>query len=98
MRLITAAAVVLISASAVAQKPKPTKLYAPPVVASAPATGSSPNTAAQLARIEQQTAHLRSTKPVTHASPTVKATPALDLGKNKPIHASHSPAPTVAHH
>jgi hypothetical protein len=97
MRLIAAAAVVLISASVVAHKPKPAKLYAPPVVASVPATGSSPNTAAQLARIEQQTAHLRSTKPVTHATPAVKATPALDLGRNKPVHASRSPQPTVHH-
>ena len=90
------AVVVLISASAVAQKPKPAKLYVPPVAA-APATSSSSNTAAQLAKIEQQTAHLRSAKPVPHATSTVKATPALDLGKNKPVHAGRSPQATGRH-
>ncbi len=90
------AIVVLISASAVAQKPKPAKLYAPPV-ASVPATSSSSSTAAQLARIEQQSAHLRSAKPVTHATPSVKAAPALDMGKNKHVYASRSPLPTGRH-
>jgi type IV secretory pathway VirJ component len=59
----------------------------PPIV-----NTTSSSSAAQLAKIEQQTARVRAPKPVTHAN-TVAATPALDLGKNKPVRAARSPQP-----
>lgn len=57
----------------------------PPIV-----NTTSSSSAAQLAKIEQQTARVRASKPVTHSNP-VAATPALDLGKNKPVRAARSP-------
>jgi hypothetical protein len=100
MRFAAVVALVLISGSmALAQKIKDT---VPPVrsapgssrqttVAPPPVTSSSASSAAQLSRIEQQTASLQSNKPATHPlSSSVKTTPALDLGKNKPVRASRS--------
>ena len=61
-------------------------------VAPPPVNNSS---AAQLAKIEQQTARVRSSKPVVHhPSSGAAATPALDLGKNKPVRSGRSPQPT----
>jgi hypothetical protein len=57
-----------------------------------PIVTSSNSSAAQLAKIEQQTARVRASKPVAHAN-SVAATPALDLGKNKPVRAARSPEP-----
>jgi hypothetical protein len=64
----------------------------PPIVQTSPASTTS--AAAQLAKIEQQTARARAPKPVTHAN-TVAATPALDLGKNKPVRGARSPQPGI---
>jgi hypothetical protein len=48
----------------------------------------------QLAKIEQQTARTAAKKPVVrHTSTTAAATPALDLGKNKPVRAGKTPQP-----
>jgi hypothetical protein len=48
----------------------------------------------QLTKIEQQTARRAVSKPVVrHTSTSVAATPALDLGKNKPIRAGKTPQP-----
>jgi hypothetical protein len=48
----------------------------------------------QLTKIEQQTARTAVSKPaVRHTSTTVAATPAIDLGKNKPIPAAKTPQP-----
>ncbi len=101
MRFTAAVAVVLISGGlALAQKlkdpvvhlgPAP-RLSAHSTVAPPPITSSSASPAAELARIEQQTARLRSNKPVAHPpSSIVKATPALDLGKNKPVRVGRPP-------
>jgi hypothetical protein len=91
-------AVILISGGmTLAQKTKQPTLHEPPApsvsvhhVAPPPVTNSS---AAQLAKIEQQTARVKSNKAVHQPSTSVKATPALDLGKNKPIGAARSPRP-----
>jgi hypothetical protein len=48
----------------------------------------------QLTKIEQQTARTAVSKPVVrHTSAAVAATPAIDLGKNKPIRAGKTPQP-----
>jgi hypothetical protein len=48
----------------------------------------------QLTKIEQQTARTAATKPVVrHTSTPAAATPALDLGKNKPVRSARSPQP-----
>jgi hypothetical protein len=48
----------------------------------------------QLTKIEQQTARTAVSKPVVrHTSTTVAATPAIDLGKNKPIQKARTPQP-----
>jgi hypothetical protein len=48
----------------------------------------------QLTKIEQQTARAAVSKPaVRHTSTTAAATPATDLGKNKPIRAGKTPQP-----
>ena len=98
MRFIATALVVLISGSLVlAQQIKEPGVKVRPapglgvhnsVVTLPPANNSS---AADLARIEQQTARVRSAKPVVHHPATVTAAPPVDLGKNKPIHVSRSP-------
>lgn len=60
-------------------------------VAPPPVTRSS---ADQLAKIEQQTSRVAvATKPVVHHSSTVAATPALDMGKNKPVPHTKSAQP-----
>jgi hypothetical protein len=103
MRFAAAVAVVLILGSmALGQKlknPVPPVRSAPgtarhSTVAPPPVTRSSGSPAAQLAKIEQQTARLRSNKAVSHApSSNVKTMPALDLGKNKPVRAGRSAVP-----
>ena len=99
MRLTAAIAVVVLSGvTLLAQKAKDPTLYAPPtpralghnhsVVAPPPATSSSASSAAELARIEQQTVRVRSNRAAAHPPSTnVTTTPALDLGKNRPIRA-----------
>jgi hypothetical protein len=95
MRFTTAVAVVLISGSvALAQNQKQPRVPAAPGLShnhgtdvQLPATTSSASTAAQLAKIEQQTARVHSNKPVAHSAANTKTTPALDLGKNKPVRA-----------
>jgi len=48
----------------------------------------------QLTKVEQQTARTAGSRPaVRHTSTTAAATPALDLGKNKPIRAGKTPQP-----
>jgi hypothetical protein len=96
MKFTAAVAVVLISACmALAQqikepgKPLP-GIKAHSTVAPPPVTKSSSD---QLAKIEQQTARVVATKSVAHHSSTVAATPAIDLGKNKPIRAGKTPQP-----
>ena len=97
MRLTAIVAAVLISGSvSLAQQIKA------PVVKVRPAPGTTVHhavvpppsannsSAAQLAKIEQQTARTRTAKPVVHHA-SAATTPALDLGKNKPIHVSSSP-------
>jgi len=99
MRFATAVAVALIFGSiALAQNPKQPRVPAAPGLShnhgtdvQLPATSSSASTAAQLAKIEHQTARVHSNKPVAHSSANVKATPALDLGKNKPVRAGRPP-------
>jgi hypothetical protein len=99
MRFTTVVAVVLISGSvAVAQQPNHPRVPPAPGLShnhgtdvQLPATSSSASTAAQLAKIEHQTARVHSNKPAAHSSANVKTTPALDLGKNKPIHAGRPP-------
>ncbi len=100
MRLTAAIAAVLISGSmALAQKIKDPVVHARPTtgvsasntVAPVPVTNSS---AAQLAKIEQQTARVRSAKPVAHNSGSLAATPALALGKNKPVRSTRLPRPS----
>jgi len=109
MRFTAVAAVVLISACmAVAQDPNQSQKLKDPIVRVRPTavgsvhttvaptsvTSSSASSAAQLAKIEQQSARVRASKPVTHAN-TVAATPALDLGKNKPVRGARSPQPGI---
>ena len=100
MRFTTVVAFVLISVVlALAQKPKQPRAYVPPAPgthshgADAPSPVASPSasTAAQLAKIEQQTARMHSNKPAAHSAANVKATPALDLGKNKPVRGGRPP-------
>ena len=107
MRFTAVAAVVLISACmAVAQDPNQSQKLKDPIVRVRPTavgsvhttvaptsvTSSSASSAAQLAKIEQQTARVRSNNTVTHhPSTSVAATPALDLGKNKPLRVGRSP-------
>lgn len=55
-----------------------------------PPPSANNSSAAQLAKIEQQTARTRTAKPVVHQT-SAATTPALDLGKNKPIHVSSPP-------
>ncbi len=101
MRLTTVVAVVLISGSmALAQKPKQPRVPPAPGLSydhgtdvPLPATSSSASTAAQLAKIEHQAARLHSNKPAAHSSANVKTTPALDLGRNKPVQAGRPPQP-----
>ncbi len=102
MRFAAVAAIVLISGSmALAQKIKQPTAHEPPApgvsvhhaVAPAPVTNSS---AAQLAKIEQQTARVRSNKAAHQPSTSVKSTPALDLGKNRPVRTGRSSRPTNA--
>ena len=93
MRFRTVVTVVLISGSmALAQKsnqprvpPAPGLSYNHGTDVPLPATSSSASTAAQLAKIEHQTARVHSNRPVAHSA-NVKTTPALDLGRNKPVH------------
>jgi hypothetical protein len=59
-------------------------------VAPPPVTKSS---ADQLTKIEQQTARVAVTPPAVHHTSTVAATPALDLGKNKPVPHTKSAQP-----
>ena len=103
MRLIAGVAAVLISGSmALAQQIKEPVVHVRPapgttvhhsVVTPPPVNNSS---ATELTRIEQQTARVRTAKPVAHHSPTTTTTnPALDLGKNKPIRVIRSPEPTI---
>ena len=100
MRFTAAVAVVLISGGmALAQKLKDPVVHVRPTprlsahsTVAPPITSSSASLAAELARIEQQTARLGSNKPVAHPpSSIVKETPALDLGKNKPVLAGRPP-------
>jgi hypothetical protein len=97
MRFATVAVFFLMLGSMVrAQKIKQPPVYEHPArgvsahhtAALPPATNSS---AAQLAKIEQQTARVKSNKAAHQPSTSVKATPALDLGKNKPVRAARSP-------
>lgn len=103
MRLTAAVAVGLISACmAQAQQIKQPRVIMPPAPGvNRPSTVAAPpvvtSSAAELAKIEQQTARLRTSKPVTHSSSAVAATPALDLGKNKPIRAGRSTRPVSPH-
>ena len=93
MRLTTAVAVVLVLGSmALAQKSNQPRVPPAPGLShnhgtdvQLPATSSSASTAAQLAKIEHQTARVHSSRPVAHSA-NVKTTPALDLGRNKPVH------------
>ena len=103
MRFAAVVAVVLISGGmALSQKlkdpvprtrPAPATLqhstFAPP-----PGSASSAASATELAKIEQQRARVRSPKPATHPVSNGTATPALDLGKNKPVRTGRSPVPT----
>lgn len=103
MRFTAAVAGVLISACTVqAQDQKlkdPTLRVGPTTVGSAHSavaptsvTNSSASSAARLAKIEQQTARVHSNETVAHRpSTSVAATPALDLGKNKPVRVGRSP-------
>jgi hypothetical protein len=98
MRFTAVVAVVLVSGGmALAQKIKEPVMRLRPApgtsahstVAPPPVTNSS---AAELTRIEQQTARVPLNKPVAHhSSGSATATPALDLGKNKPIRVTRSP-------
>lgn len=97
MRLTAAVAVALIfgSLSLAQQLKEPVvKVRPAPVTtvhhAVVPPPSANNSSAAQLAKIEQQIARTRTAKPVVH-HPTAATTPALDLGKNKPIHVSKSP-------
>jgi len=100
----TVVAVVLISGGlALAQKIKQPTAHEPPApgvsvhhaAAPPPVTSSS---AAQLAKIEQQTARGRSNQMAHQPSTSVKTTPALDLGKNKPVRAARSSRPNAGGH
>jgi hypothetical protein len=100
MRFAAVVAVVLISGGmALSQKLKDPVLHTGPApstlphstVLPPPVAASSPASAAELARIEQQTARVRSPKPAAHPVPNGAATPALDLGKNKPVPSSRRP-------
>jgi hypothetical protein len=97
MKFTAAFAVVLISASlGLAQKIKDpdanrADMKAHSTVAPPPVGKASSD---QLTKIEQQTARTAVRKPVVrHSSTTVAATPAVDLGKNKPIRAGKTPQP-----
>jgi hypothetical protein len=100
MRFMKVVAFVLISAvMALAQKPKQPRAYVPPAPGThshgadvpPPVASPSASTAAQLAKIEQQTARMHSNKPVAHSAANGKTTPALDLGRNKPVHGGRPP-------
>jgi hypothetical protein len=104
MRFAAVVAVFLISGSmALAQKIKQPTVHEPPAhgvsvhhsAAPPPAANAS---AAQLAKIEQQSARVKSNKLAHQPSSSVKATPALDLGKNKPVRAAGSPHRTTTGH
>ncbi len=105
MRFTAAALVVLVSGSlALAQQIKEPGVKVRPapglgvhnsVVTLPPAKNAS---AADLAKIEQQTARVRSPKPLVHHTSTTTAPPPLDLGKNKPIHVSRSQPHNPASH
>lgn len=102
MKLTPVVAVVLISGCmASAQQIKEPSATLPAtkthstVVPPPPVTKSS---ADQLTKIEQQTARTVVTPPAAvHHSSTVAATPALDLGKNKPVPHTKSPLPAKSH-
>lgn len=104
MRFTAAIVVVLITAGmTLAQKPKQPRANVPTAPGLShshgaptppPVTSSSRSAAAQLAKIEHQTARLGSNKPATHPVGNVKTTPALDLGKNKPVRSGRSPQRT----
>jgi len=99
MRLVALIAAVLTFGSLVlAQQIKEPKVKIRPapgtsvhhgVVPPPTANNSSAN---ELAKIEQQTARVRTAKPVAH-HPSAATTPALDLGKNKPVPVSRAPKP-----
>ncbi len=97
MKFTAAFAVVLISASLMlAQQIKDPDANHPEMKAHStvapPPVGKSSSD--QLAKIEQQTARTAASKPVVrHASTTVAPTPAVDMGKNKPIRAGRTPQP-----
>ena len=99
MRFTTVVAIILISGSmALAQQSNQPRVPPPPGLShnhgtdvQLPATSSSASTAVQLSKIEQQTARVHSNKRVAHSSANVKTTPALDLGRNKPVHAGRPP-------
>src|SRR5260370_33774711 len=100
MRFTAVVAVVLVWGGVVlAQKIKePTVRLRPAPGTSAHSTVAPPpvtnSSAAELTRIEQQTARVRLNNPVVHhSSGAATATPALDLGKNKPIRPTRSPRP-----
>jgi hypothetical protein len=100
MKSMTIAVVLLSACLASAQQIKQPKATVPDInehsaVAPPPiVNATSSSSAAQLAKIEQQSARVRASKPVTHAN-TVAATPALDLGKNKPVRGARSPQPGI---
>jgi hypothetical protein len=103
MRFAAPFAVVLISATMVlAQAPKDPAVKMPPLPGTKPHSSQTAplpaanTSAAQLAKIEQSTPRVRTTKPIVHHPTTTTATPALDLGKNKPVRAGRSPQPTNA--
>ncbi len=106
MRFTTTVAVVLISQGmALGQKLKDPVVPVRPApvasrhstVAPPPVTNSSASSAAELTRLEQQAARVRLNQPAAHHPPSntanPAATPALDLGKNKPIRVTASPQP-----
>ena len=97
MKFTATFAVVLIASLSLAQKMKDPSANRPDLkahstVAPPPVTRASSD---QLTKIEQQTARTAVTKPVVvrHTSTPVAATPAMDLGKNKPIRAGKTPQP-----
>jgi hypothetical protein len=101
MRFAAVVAVVLMSGTvALAQKIKDTvpPVHSPSVGArhsavTPPVKSSPAASASELDKIERQTTRVRSSKPVPHNSGNVATTPALDLGKNKPVRSARSPQP-----
>jgi len=92
------ATVVICGGLALAQKPKDPVPRTPSMSNSGRSTVAptplSKSSAAELSKIEQHT-RVASNKTAEHrASGSAAATPALNLGKNKPIRASRSPQPT----